>query len=80
MDLYKDILVEVLSKQKIKVVFENLQTDNPAAVTEKICYKTIQSIRRVLDNEKLDDYQCIERIVRLLEKMGSDGGIRHDFG
>lgn len=80
LNLYKDILIELLSKQKIMIGFDNLKTENPKEIVETVCYKTIQKIREVLDNDELNDFECIERIVSLLEEIGSDGGSRHDFG
>ena len=79
MDLYKDILIETLSKYNAKITFENIKTESPNEIVEKTCYKTLQRIRRVLDNDSLDDFECIERIVKLLENIGSDGMSRHDF-
>ena len=33
----------------------------------------------VLNNFKLDDFECIEEIVLILEDIGTGGGSRHDF-
>ena len=80
MDLYKSILIEILSRKKVKVSFENLKTENVNDIIENTSYKTIERIRKVLDNDELEDFECIERIVKLLEEIGYDGGSRHDFG
>ncbi|MDR3278034.1 MAG: hypothetical protein LBT12_04610 [Oscillospiraceae bacterium] len=80
MDLYREILVEALSKQKMQIIFENLKSESPNEIVEQTCYKAIQKIRKVLDNTELDDFECIEQIVKLLEAVGTDGGSRHDFG
>lgn len=80
MSEYKDILVEALSKRKSKISFDNLRTESLNEIVELTCYKTIKRIRKILDNDKLDDFECIERIVKLLEGIGLDGGSRHDFG
>ncbi len=81
MDLYRDILLQALThKGKLKITFEGISIENPDRVVEDICYKTLQRIRDILDNDALDDFECVERIVKLLEGIGSDGGSRHDFG
>ena len=79
MDLYKDIIAEVLSKKKVRIRFENLEIRNPNEIVEMVCYKTIQRIRKVLSNDELNDFECVERIVKLIEEIDSDGGLRHDF-
>jgi len=79
MDLYRDILVEALSKQNITITFENLETESPCEIVKNACYVTLEKIRETLDNNELDDFECIERIVKLLENVGIGGGTRHDF-
>jgi len=79
LELYKQILIEVMSKHKIKIEFENLKITNPNIIAEKTCYIAIQRIRTILANENLSDFECIERIINLLENIGSDAGSRHDF-
>ena len=42
----------------------------------------LQKIKMILQDESLDDESCflkIEEIVSAFEKIGSDGGARHDF-
>lgn len=44
--------------------------------------QALEKIRRVLNDNRLDDQTCfwkIEEIVRIYEEMGSNGGSRHDF-
>lgn len=44
--------------------------------------QALEKIRRVLNDDRLDDQTCfwkIEEIVRIYEEMGSNGGSRHDF-
>lgn len=80
MKLGKDILIEALAKKRIRVVFENLQSENPYEIVEQVCSKTILRIQRVLNNAEINDYECIEKIVRLLEGIGVNSGSRHDWG
>ena len=39
----------------------------------------LHEIRAILDDETLDDFQCVEAIVQVYEKIGANGGSRHDF-
>lgn len=82
MDLYKDILIELLKKSTVEVRFKNvrLQSDK---VVETECYKALKAIRAILNNDELTDYECyrrIEMVVCLFEEIGSGGGSRHDWG
>ncbi len=50
---------------------------------EKECYRVLERIKTILEDDNLDDEECfekIERIVCLFEEIGSGCGIRHDFG
>jgi len=81
MDVYKDILVEMLSRSKckVKVEFGNLKLTSADVMVEMTCYHAIKRIREILNDNSLDDFQCIEEIVLMLENIGTDGGSRHDF-
>lgn len=82
MELYKEILAAVLEKENIEVSFPNLKI-NAKEIMELECYKALQKIKAVIEDDSLEDEECfikIEEIVRLFEALGSDGGIRHDFG
>lgn len=82
MELYKEILIQALSQCGVEVVFTNLQF-SPREIIELECYKVLQKIKAVIEDDSLEDPECfykIEEIVTIFEKMGSDGGVRHDFG
>ena len=80
MDLYKDILLQFLrTAENLKITFDDANAKSPNEVVESICYKTIQEIRNILDDDLLGDFECIERIVALLEEIGSSAGSRHKF-
>lgn len=47
------------------------------------CYKSLEEIRDIIKNNTLEYEECfikIEKIVCLLEDIGSSGNERHDFG
>ena len=51
-------------------------------IVEMQCYMALKKIKAIIEDETLNDASCfqqIEEVVCLLEKMGSDGGFRHDF-
>ena len=50
---------------------------------EKECYKILESIKAILEDDSLKDNDCfdkIERLVCLFEANGCGCGGRHDFG
>ena len=78
MELYEKILCETIAREVIPAL--NI---DPAQLVEMKCYQAIQSIRRILADDSLEDPECfyrIEEIVCALENVGADGGGRHDFG
>lgn len=82
MDLYKEIVIEMLKKGELVGVAPN-DTVTLNDLVEMKCYRVLQLIRQILDHESLDDRECfmkIEEIVCLYEALGSNGGSRHDFG
>ena len=78
MDLYKEILVKLLEKEEIHIIFPNLKI-NPAESVEGECFKALQKIKAVIDNDGLSDFDCSEAITQVFEELGSDVS-RHDFG
>lgn len=82
MELYKELLMHILSKEEVQITFPGLSTDIERVV-EMQCYKVLEQIKNVLADDSLDDKSCfmkIEEIVTLFEENGSSGGGRHDFG
>ncbi|NLS84126.1 MAG: hypothetical protein GXZ14_00720 [Ruminococcaceae bacterium] len=82
MDLYKEILTKILKEQKIEVVFLNLKI-SAKEIVEMECYRALQKIKSLMEDEGLEDkdyFIKIEKIVWVVEQLGSDSGSRHDFG
>jgi len=44
------------------------------------CYTALAEIHKIISDDKLDDFHCVEQIIQIFERLGSDGGNRHDFG
>lgn len=56
---------------------------NAKEIVEMECYKALQKIKAIIEDDSLEDTECfmkIEKIVCLFEQIGSNGGSRHDFG
>ncbi len=80
MELWKEIFCNILQKECMEVRFP--QAIDLEKIFELECYKALQKIKMILQDESLDDESCflkIEEIVSAFEKIGSDGGARHDF-
>ncbi len=82
MQLYVEILRNLLAGEETHVVFPNLKM-NPKEIIEIESYKALQKIKEILEDDSLEDSECfmkIEEIVCVFEKIGSHAGNRHDFG
>jgi len=80
MELYEEILLHLL-KSNPELCMQT--SDSLVDLIELNCYQTLKKIKAIIEDDRLDDPECfykIEQIVCLLEKIGSDGGNRHDFG
>ena len=82
MELYKEILAHALAYEDIRVTFSGQEPDI-SKIVERECYKALQRIKAIIEDDSLEDRECfmkIEEIVNVLESIGSTGGNRHDFG
>ena len=82
MELYREILAKILFEKEVKVSFEGLSVDVEKLV-EMECYRAMQRIKAIIEDDRLSDNACfekIEEIVCVFEELGSSGGTRHDFG
>lgn len=81
MELYQEILINILNNQKVQVTFPNLQIDGNKII-ESECYKVLKRIKEIIEDDTLNDSECfakIEEIICAFEAIGSNGGNRHDF-
>lgn len=82
MELYKEILALALIHGEIQLVISGKDPD-VANIVEGTCYKALQKIKAIIEDDSLEDKECfmkIEEIVGALEEIGSNGGNRHNFG
>lgn len=81
MELYKEILINLLEKNRIEVNFVGIN-DDFNKIMELECYKVLAKIREVIKDTNYDDKECferIEKIVEIFEDSGISCGVRHDF-
>lgn len=81
MDLYKELLVNLLSQERVQVTFSGFPADTKTLL-ELHCYQILQKIKTVVDDDSLDDATCFRKIEEILTEL-EDNGIsvsRHDFG
>ncbi len=81
MELYKDILVKLLSHSTVEVIFPKEDKDI-ATLVESTCYKALKRIQQIIEDDTMSDPECfmkIEEIIRTLEIVGCHDGFRHDF-
>lgn len=82
MELYNEILARALADWMLQGAHPEREVD-AAQLVEGRCCRALQQIRDILQDDSLDDPECfarIEAILCVLEELGSDGGVRHDFG
>ena len=82
MELYKEILARALMSGEIQITFSGQKPDISKMI-EGNCYKALQKIKAIIEDDSLEDKECfmkIEEIVCVFEEIGSNCGSRHDFG
>lgn len=78
MALYHQIIAEYLARTGAIEVHVDA-----AGIVDSLCYQALCQIREILADPALSDPECFERIekvVCILEELGTDVGSRHDFG
>lgn len=84
MELYNEILIQVLSEKIADIILEHISINIDAdQLVQETCYQTLQRIKTIVEDDTLDDPECfhrIEKIVCTLEERNISTGSRHDFG
>lgn len=79
MELFLQILLKEIENGNIQITL----SEEAAKVVQSKAFFTLEQIRDVVCDDSLSDPECfwkIEKIVETLEELGSNGGVRHDFG
>ena len=77
MELWQEMLGGLTEEERREFVVQI------KALLELRCYRALDEIRTILRDDTLSDSACfekIEEIVCAMERIGSNGGGRHDFG
>ena len=80
MELYRELLIEILRWEEMEVTFPQIE-DSLADIVNLKSVQALQKIRDIVRDDRLEDDECfmqIEEGVCTLEALGSDGGLRHD--
>ena len=81
MELWQEIFCRILQREVVQISFP--LAGELEKCFELECYKALERIKGVLQDNSLDDAECfakIEEIVCVFEALGGTGGGRHDFG
>ncbi len=70
MDLWKEIIIEALAKEKAHVSFPQM-THAPAQIIDLVSYAALAEIKEIVKDASLTDAQCVTKIVSTLERIGS---------
>lgn len=82
MELYRDMLCRILESEEYEIILPRWKI-NVEEMMELKCYQALNEIKKILEDESLDDIDCFERIEKIIavfEKLGSGIHERHDFG
>lgn len=67
-----------MKKEKSQIIFLNVNL-SAEEIVRKEFYRAIQKIKTIIEDDDLSDFECVERIVYVLEDLGSYGSNKHDF-
>ncbi len=79
MELYKELLINILMKYEIELSFKDCSFDIEK-FTQNECYILLDKIKAIIRDDSLTDFDCVEKIVCLFEESNINAGNRHDFG
>ena len=82
-DLELALLRQMERELLLEAVYDERRLSDTALQTllQSRAVQALAAIRRALDEDTTDEtcFEKIERIVKLYEALGADGGARHDF-
>ena len=77
-----ELLSHILAQGEVQITFPQ-QNEPFTQIVEGQCYQTLCKIKAIIEDDRLDDSECfqrIEEIIHAFEEIGNGGGVRHDFG
>ncbi|MDL2225154.1 hypothetical protein LJC20_02970 [Eubacteriales bacterium OttesenSCG-928-M02] len=79
LDLIRDIMAKRLMDYPVEIRIDGLEAAKIMPLVEETMVEALNEIRMVLADEEKSDFDCVEEIVLVLEGLGVDCGVRHDF-
>jgi len=79
-ELSTQILSRLLDGDKDTKITISIPKKDMTKLFTDTCYMALAEIHKIISDDELDDFQCVEQIIQIFERIGSDGGNRHDFG
>ena len=61
MELYRDILYRILESEEFEILLPKWKM-NVEEMMEMKCYQALQEIKKILEDDELDDAECFESI------------------
>lgn len=80
MEPIKQILINILSRETMRVEFPDLDMERLTETLKIKGFNMLMEIQSILADGTLSDFECIERLVCLFEREDIPCGDRHDFG
>ncbi len=68
MNLYKEILIRLLENKNVEVKFSDINEDI-TKIAELECYKALEKIKAVIEDDSLDDKDCLDEIISIIAKF-----------
>ena len=65
-------------KDYVSNMIENFEIDENS-IADSTAILMLAEIQKIISDDNLDDFDCVEKIVCLFEKYDIDSGGRHDF-
>ena len=78
MELMNETLAQIISEQILKMSMLETYEDLQHLAKDRY-FLALKEIKAILEDDSLSDFLCVEKIVRVYERMGSGCGCRHDF-
>ena len=71
--------MDFLTQRLAQLLLRTYATPSPQTLMDENM-RALERIRDILADSALDDFECVEQIVQVMETLGIACGDRHDFG
>ena len=71
--------MDFLTQRLAQLLLRTDATPSPQTLMDENM-RALERIRDILAESALDDFECVEQIVQVMETLGIACGDRHDFG